>query len=107
MNKDVRVVFVSIPRDEAKSFARALVDERLAACINIIPKMESFYWSQGKVEEDSESLLIVKTTSQRFDDLQQYVEDHHPYDLPELIAVPVTEGFPSYLDWVIEETDRQ
>ncbi len=104
MNTDIRVVFVSIPREEAKTFARKLVEERLAACVNIIPKMESYYWWDGKVLEDSESLLMIKTTAARFDDLQQYIVDRHPYDLPEIVALPITEGLEGYLKWVAEET---
>ncbi|MCK4461472.1 MAG: divalent-cation tolerance protein CutA [candidate division Zixibacteria bacterium] len=104
MNTNVRVVFVSIPREEAKKFARKLVEERLAACVNIVPKMESYYWWDGKVLEDSESLLLIKTTAARFDDLQQYIVDRHPYDLPEIVALPITEGLEGYLKWVAEET---
>ena len=104
MNTDIRVVFVSIPREEAKTFARKLVEERLAACVNIVPKMESYYWWDGKVLEDSESLLLIKTTAARFDDLQQYIVDRHPYDLPEIVALPITEGLEGYLKWVAEET---
>lgn len=104
MSTDIRVVFVSIPREEAKTFAKKLVEERLAACVNIVPKMESYYWWDGKVLEDSESLLLIKTTAARFGDLQQYVMDRHPYDLPEIVALPITEGLPDYLKWVAEET---
>lgn len=104
MNTDIRIVFVSIPREEAKTFARKLVEERLAACVNIVPKMESYYWWDGKVLEDSESLLLIKTTAARFDDLQQYIVDRHPYDLPEIVALPITEGLEGYLKWVAEET---
>ncbi len=104
MNTDIRIVFVSIPREEAKTFARKLVEERLAACVNIVPKMESYYWWDGKVLEDSESLLLIKTTAARFDELQQYIVDRHPYDLPEIVALPITEGLPDYLKWVAEET---
>ena len=102
MNTDIRVVFVSIPREEAKTFARKLVEERLAACVNIVPKMESYYWWDGKVLEDSESLLLIKTTAARFDDLQQYIVDRHPYDLPEIVALPITEGLEGSLKWVAE-----
>ena len=104
MSTDIRIVFVSIPREEAKTFARKLVEERLAACVNIVPKMESYYWWDGKVLEDSESLLLIKTTAMRFDDLQQYIVDRHPYDLPEIVALPITEGLEGYLKWVAEET---
>ena len=104
MSTDIRIVFVSIPREEAKTFARKLVEERLAACVNIVPKMESYYWWDGKVLEDSEALLLIKTTAARFDDLQQYIVDRHPYDLPEIVALPVAQGLEGYLKWVADET---
>ncbi len=105
MTEDIRVVFVSIPREEAAPFARALVEERLAACVNIVPKMESFYRWEGKVLSDSEALLIVKTTKGRFDALRKYIEERHPYDLPEIVALPVSEGLPDYLAWVSDQTE--
>ncbi len=104
MNDDVRVVFISTPRDEVKKFARALVEERLAACVNIVPRMESFYRWEGKVLADEEALLIVKTTATRFPALREFVEENHPYDLPELIGVSITDGLPGYLNWVSAET---
>ncbi len=105
MTEDIRVVFVSIPREEASPFARALVEERLAACVNIVPKMESFYRWEGKVLSDSEALLIVKTTKSRFDALRAYITERHPYDLPEIVALPVSEGLPDYLAWVTDQTE--
>jgi len=104
MSTEIRVVFVSIPREEAKPFAKQLVEARLAACVNIVPKMESYYWWDNKVLEDSEALLIIKTTASRFPDLQQYITDHHPYDLPEILGLPVAQGFEDYVKWVVEET---
>ena len=104
MSDDTYIVFVSIPRDEARAFAKKLIDERLGACVNIIPKMESFYWWDDEVLEDSESLLLVKTSSARYEDLREYVEAHHPYDLPEVVAVPVAGGLPDYLAWIRRET---
>ncbi len=104
MSTDIRIVFVSIPREEAKTFARKLVEERLAACVNIVPKMESYYWWDGKVLEDSESLLLIKTSVSRFLDLEQYILDRHPYDIPEIVALPISEGLEGYLKWVAEET---
>lgn len=105
MNDGIRVVFVSIPREDADSMARSLVEERLAACVNIVSKMESYYRWEGKVLSDSEALLIIKTHQDRFEALQEYVLEHHHYELPEIIAIPVTEGLSGYLDWVAEATE--
>ncbi len=104
MNSDVCIVMVSLPRDEATMMARSLVEERLAACVNIIPKIESFYWWDGRVESDSEALLIIKSTNERFDALQEWVLEHHPYALPEVIALPLTDAFADYVAWVKKET---
>ena len=106
MNNDVRIVFISIPREQARSFARELVEQRLVACVNSIPQMDSFYWWDEKVLTDHEALLIVKTTEQKFGALQEYVVENHPYEIPELLAVPVTEGLDDYMAWVRVETER-
>ena len=98
--QNVRVVFISVPADEAGSMARQMVDHRLCACVNIVPKIESYFWWEGEVQHDREALLIVKTTQQRLDELVQWVQDNHPYDLPEVIAVPVEDGLKDYLNWV-------
>jgi periplasmic divalent cation tolerance protein len=103
--ENVRVVFISIPRGDADAFARQLVEERLAACVNIVPMMESYYWWDDVVNHDNEALLIVKTTAERFGDLQEYVEEHHPYDLPELIALPLVDALPEYVAWIHKETE--
>ncbi len=107
MAADVRVVFVTIPRDKAQEMARLVVGNRLAACVNIAPQIESFYWWEGQVRSDNEALLIMKTTAAKFDDLRSFVVENHPYDLPEIIALPVEQGFEAYLKWVIDETGER
>lgn len=102
----VRVAFVSIPKDKAKELARKLVEERMAACINIVPKIESIYWWENKVQEEEESLLIIKTTQVKVEKLIGFVKENHPYDVPEIITFILAEGLPDYLDWVIEETGK-
>ena len=103
--EQVRVVLISIPYDEAAKFARALVERRLAACVNIVPKMQSYYWWDEEVQhDDAESLLIVKTVQAQFDDLLLYVRENHSYDLPEVIALPLADAFADYVDWVKQET---
>jgi len=105
VSQETRVVYISIPREDASNFARELVDMRLAACVNIIPKMESFYRWEGKTLADSEALLIVKTSLARMTELQAHVIEHHPYEIPELIAMPITDGLAEYLNWVVKETE--
>jgi len=81
------------------------VEQRLAACVNIIPRMESCYRWEGKVLTDSEALLIVKTSQQVLDKLREYVTTEHPYELPEIIVLSVTDGLSDYLKWVSSETE--
>jgi periplasmic divalent cation tolerance protein len=103
--ESIRVVLVSVPRDEAREMATAIVEERLAACINIVPRIDSVYWWDDKIETDSESLMIIKTTAGRIEELIEYIEENHPYDLPEVLALPLTEGLPDYIAWIKEETE--
>jgi periplasmic divalent cation tolerance protein len=104
MAKDVLVVLVTCPPDKAQAIAGALVEERVAACVNVVPSLSSVYRWNGAVHVDSEALLIVKSTRDRFEALKQAVLRHHPYELPEVIAVPVDRGHTPYLEWVIESS---
>jgi periplasmic divalent cation tolerance protein len=97
------IVFMTASsREEAGGIARALVEERLAACCNIAGEVDSVYWWDGKVEEGKEVLVIIKTTDERFPDLERRIRELHSYDVPEIIATPVTAGSESYLRWVRE-----
>ena len=104
--QNIRVVLVSIPRDEANNLARGLVENRLAACVNVIPKIESYFWWDNKLEHEEEALLIIKTTQQRFDELRAWVVANHPYDLPEVISLPLSDGLSDYIEWVKRETEQ-
>ena len=104
MAKDVLVVLVTCPPDKAQAIAGALVEERVAACVNVVPSLLSVYRWKGAVHNDSEALLIAKTTKDRFEALKQAVLKHHPYELPEVIAIPVDRGHTPYLEWVIESS---
>jgi periplasmic divalent cation tolerance protein len=81
-----------------------LLTERKAACVNIIPKVESHYWWQGKKESTQELLLIVKTQAELLDELVALVKKHHPSSVPEIIALPIIGGNEDYLKWVKDET---
>lgn len=102
MAKEVLVVLVACPPDRAQGIADALVEERVAACVNVVPGLQSVYRWKGEVHHDTEAMLLVKTTRDRFEALKQAVLKHHPYELPEVIAVPVDRGHTPYLEWVIE-----
>jgi len=104
--EDVLVVYISIPREEATSMAKGIVENRLSACINILPRIESVFWWGGKVEYDEEALLIVKTTKSKFDALEQFVRENHPYELPEIIGMPLAAAFSEYVAWIHAETEK-
>lgn len=93
-------------RDEARSIARALVEERLAACVNILDGMTSVYRWEGAVEESTETVLIAKTREELFDALVARVVALHSYDVPCVIKLPFDEGNPEYLEWLRRETHR-
>jgi len=88
----------------ARRIASALVDERLAACVNIVPDVTSVYRWEGAVETAPECLLLVKTRRERLEDVRRRLEELHPYHLPEFVALPVEGGSSAYLRWVVEET---
>lgn len=88
----------------ARHIADTLVGEQLAACVNLLPGVQSVYRWQGKVECAGEVLILVKTTQQRFAKLRERLVALHPYELPELIAVEIADGLPAYLDWIAAES---
>ena len=105
MHMSVLICLTTCPnRDAADRIATALVEERLAACVNIVPGIHSTYRWQGEVIRAEELLLIVKTTADRFDALRERLPQLHPYELPELVAVESVDGLPAYLHWVRDET---
>ena len=104
---EVRVVLVTAPDlDTASALARTLVEERLAACANLVPGVRSIYRWQGEVQDDAEVLLVVKTRAGRCDALAARVRDLHPYDVPEVVVLPVGGGSRGYLEWVIAESSE-
>jgi periplasmic divalent cation tolerance protein len=86
--------------EDADRIARELVERRLAACVNVVPGLVSTYRWKGKLEKDAEQLLIIKTRRDRFPALREALAAIHPYEVPELIAVPIEDGSPAYLEWL-------
>lgn len=84
----------------ARRLAQGLVGEHLAACVNMVPGLTSIYPWQGKIEQSQEWLLLIKTQQDALEALKAYLEDHHPYELPEIIAVPIEQALPDYLKWI-------
>jgi periplasmic divalent cation tolerance protein len=107
MTPGVLIVLTNCPdADVADRIARALVDQRLAACVNQLSNVRSIYRWQGVVEEAEEVPLLIKTTAARYAEVESAIRALHPYELPEIVAWPATAGFAAYLDWVAEETRR-
>lgn len=92
-------------RETAAAIASTLVEQRLAACVSLLPQITSFYEWQGRLEQAQEILLLIKTTKQNYQAVEAALRENHPYELPEILAVPVEQGLPGYLDWVERCTD--
>ncbi len=100
---DKRIVLSTAgSEDEARQIARHLVERKLAACVNIVPQVESIYRWQGKVESSREWLLLIKTTAEKFPEVRDAIRELHSYDLPECIAVAIDDGSGDYLAWLGE-----
>lgn len=99
------VILCTCPdEDTARRLAASMVSEKLAACANVLPGLTSVYQWQGQIETDPESLLIIKTAADRREALTERLAALHPYDVPEVIALPIEAGLPSYLQWLTDET---
>lgn len=102
---NIRVAFVmAADEKEAARIARALVEENLAACANIVGPVRSIYRWRGAIEDAREFMLIVKTRARLFDRMAARVKELHSYEVPEIIALPLTAGWKPYLDWIVEST---
>lgn len=87
-------------RESANRIARALVSEKLAACVNVIPGVTSFYEWDGSIQEENEIIILMKSESSAFEKLKKRILDLHPYELPELVTLDISGGLPEYLEWV-------
>ncbi len=100
------IVLATVPSKEVGvQLARELVDRKMAACVNILPATSVYRW-EGKVQEEEEHLLVIKTRRTFVDDIRDLFDELHPYDLPEVIALEVEDGSANYLNWIRDETDR-
>ncbi len=97
----VLLVLVSCPEGGAEDIAVTLLESKLAACVNIIPRIRSIYFWKGKVQQDNESLMLIKCSSDSYPELEKHILQAHPYELPEIITVSVSGGLPDYLNWVL------
>jgi periplasmic divalent cation tolerance protein len=105
MNQEYVIVLTTLPADaDGAAFARDLVEERLAACVNLSAPMESIYRWDGNVESETERQLVIKTSRDRVVALWDRVRELHPYDMPEFLVTPIVDGNDAYLRWVAEST---
>ena len=107
MTMDSLLILTNLPdAASAEHLARALVEARAAACVNVLSPCRSIYRWEGRLEAAEETPLLIKTTAVNYPKVEAIVRERHPYDLPELIALPITNGLPAYLDWLAMETER-
>ena len=106
MSDPIIVLVTCSSEEEALKIARSLVEERLAACVNLISPVRSIYRWEEKIWDERECLLVIKTQKQRFEELEGMVKSLHSYSVPEIIALPIVKGTSSYLDWLIEMTTQ-
>ena len=105
MTDKIVVLVTCASAEEARTIARALVERRLAACVNMVPGIESVYRWKDAVEEASECLLLAKTTRDWFAPLESAVRELHSYELPEIVALPLVDGLDSYLNWIASSVE--
>jgi periplasmic divalent cation tolerance protein len=103
----LRVVFITAPEPEAEGLARKLLEERLIACANLFSGVRSLYWSEGKIENAAETMLVLKTTASRINALMRRVRELHSYTVPEVLALPIMESNPAYAAWVLKQIGSQ
>ena len=100
------VVYCTVPKDEAKTLAEKIIYAKLAACVNIVNEVKSVYFWQGNIEQNEESLLIIKSKQSVFEKLANFITRNHPYDVPEIIAIPIVNANLDYLNWLDESVEE-
>src|SRR5271157_2992929 len=105
MNPECIVIFCTVPNEETASLiAERLVGDKLAACVNIVPGIKSIYTWKGQVCRDSELLCVIKSRASLFADIEKAIREVHPYEVPEIISLPIGEGHGAYMRWIVDST---
>ena len=103
MTNKIIVLSTAANEEEAERIARRLVEEKLAACVNVVPGVQSFYRWEGKIERSGEWLLVIKSSREHFERIRTALEKLHSYDVPEVVALPIVDGSKNYLNWMESE----
>lgn len=105
---EVWIVLCTLPdMEKARQIATILVESQLVACVNLLPSIQSVYRWEGKVESAQEVLAVMKVTMDGYEKLEARLRELHPYELPEILAIPVAKGLPAYLNWVVESVGKE
>ena len=105
MSSSILIVFTTVfDNSEAEKLAQKIVENRLAACVQILPPMRSIYLWENEVRSDSENLILIKTLSEKFDELEKFIKANHSYDVPEIVAVESKRFSDTYFNWLAENT---
>jgi periplasmic divalent cation tolerance protein len=107
MTDKIVILSTCSTEEEAERLARALLDARLAACVNVVPRVRSFYRWKGQVEDAAECLLVIKSSRPMFDALRSALVEAHSYEVPEVVALPILDGAPEYLQWLHENLGNE
>lgn len=100
----LRVVLCNCSPEESEDLAGQLVEQKLAACVNVLPGVQSTYVWEGEVCREEEDTLLIKTTDERYEAMKEWIRENHSYDVPEIVALEATDVFDPYLEWVEEQT---
>ena len=103
-NKVIVLISTCSGMDQGRQLARELVTDGLAACVNLVPAVGSVYRWEGQIQEDQETLMVIKTAERRAGEVTAWLQEHHPYEVPEVVALPVVGGSDRYLRWVTDAT---
>ena len=104
---EAMIAITTVPdRDTAERLAQGMLERRLVACVNILPDISSFYWWQDRLERADEVLVFMKTTHDRWPELEAFMREQHPYNTPEMLALPISTALDTYYEWIQKETQR-
>ncbi len=106
MERYIQIITTIDTQEGAQTLAKSILEAHLAACVQILNNIESFYWWEGKIESSKEWMLFIKTTENLYKTVENFIKDFHPYEVPEIIAISIIDGNKDYLKWITNETKK-